>query len=77
MAIPWVFDGILLQHFATNIANYTDFHLATMTQLTHWPEGRIYVSAILAIVGSDNALSPGRRQAIILTNAGIVTSVKY
>ena len=40
--------------------------------LTHW--GRvthIYVSE-LAIIGSDNCLSPGRRQAIIRTNAGIL-----
>ena len=39
--------------------------------LTHW--GRvthIYVSN-LTIIGSDNGLSPGRRQAIIWTNAGI------
>ena len=27
----------------------------------------------LAIIGSDNGLSPGRRQAIILTNAGILS----
>ena len=26
----------------------------------------------LAIIGSDNSLSPGRRQAIIWTNAGIL-----
>ena len=26
----------------------------------------------LTIIGSDNALSPGRRQAIIYTNAGIL-----
>ena len=38
----------------------------------------------LIIIGSDNALSPGRRQAIIWTNAGLLligtleqTSVKY
>ena len=40
--------------------------------LTHW--GRvthIYVSK-LTIIGSDNGLSPGRRQAIIWTNAGIL-----
>ena len=39
--------------------------------LTHW--GRvthIFVSK-LTIIGSDNGLSPGRRQAIIWTNAGI------
>ena len=40
--------------------------------LTHW--GRvthIYVGN-LTIIGSDNGLSPGRRQAIIWTNAGIL-----
>ena len=41
-------------------------------QLTHW--GRvthICVSNVI-ITGSDNGLSPGRRQAIISTNAGIL-----
>ena len=40
--------------------------------LTHW--GRVthmYVGK-LTIIGSDNGLSPGRRQAIIWTNAGIL-----
>ena len=40
--------------------------------LTHW--GRvmhIYISK-LTIIGSDDGLSPGRRQAIIRTNAGIL-----
>ena len=40
--------------------------------LTHW--GRvthIYVSK-LTIIGSDNGLSPDRRQAIIWTNAGLL-----
>ena len=43
-----------------------------MVILTHW--GRvthIYVGN-LAIIGSDNGLSPGRRQAIIWTNYGIL-----
>ena len=43
-----------------------------LQQLTHW--GRvthICVSKIITI-GSDNGLSPGRRQAIIWTNAGIL-----
>ena len=41
-------------------------------QLTYW--GRvthIYVNK-LTIIGSDNGLSPGRRQAIIWTNAGML-----
>ena len=43
-----------------------------VNQLTHW--GRvthIRVGKVL-IIGSDNGLAPGRRQAIILTNAGIL-----
>ena len=40
--------------------------------LTHW--GRVTHICIskLTIIGSDNGLSPGRRQAIIWTNAGIM-----
>ena len=35
-------------------------------------EWRIYASLKLSIIGSDNGLSPDRRQAIIWTNAGIL-----
>ena len=35
-------------------------------------EWRIYASVNLHIIGSDNGLSPDRRQAIIWTNAGIL-----
>ena len=40
--------------------------------LTHW--GRVtHICVVkLAIIGSDHGLSPGRRQAIIWTNAGIL-----
>ena len=40
--------------------------------LTHW--GRVTHICVgnLTIIGSDNGLSPGRRQAIPLTNAGIL-----
>ena len=40
--------------------------------LTHW--GRVTHICVgkLIIIGSDNGLSPGRRQAIIRTNAGIL-----
>ena len=43
-----------------------------LNELTHW--GRvthIYVSN-LTVIGSDNDLSPDRRQAIIWTNAGLL-----
>ena len=35
-------------------------------------EWHIYASVNYTIMGSDNGLSPGRRQAIIGTNAGIL-----
>ena len=40
--------------------------------LTHW--GRVTHTCVvkLTIIGSDNGLSPGRRQAIIWTNPGIL-----
>ena len=43
-----------------------------MVSLTHW--GRVMHICVskLTIIGSDNGLSPGRRQAIIWTNAGIL-----
>ena len=43
-----------------------------LTHLTHW--GRVTHICVgnLTIIGSDNGLSPSRRQAIIWTNAGIL-----
>ena len=40
--------------------------------LTHWGQVTHICVSILAIIGWDNGLSPGRRQAIIWTNAGIL-----
>ena len=44
----------------------------TITDLTHW--GRVTHICVtkLTIIGSNNGLSPGRRQAIIWTNDGIL-----
>ena len=42
------------------------------TLLTHWSRVTHICVGNLAIIGSDNGLSPGRRQAIIGTNAGIL-----
>ena len=46
--------------------------LRVFLHLTHW--GRVtHICVVdLTIIGSDNGLSPGRRQAIIWTNAGIL-----
>ena len=40
--------------------------------LTHWGQVTHICVSKLTIIGSDNGLSPGRRQAIIWTNAGIL-----
>ena len=40
--------------------------------LTHWGSVMHICVVKLTIIGSDNGLSPGRRQAIIWTNAGIL-----
>ena len=43
-----------------------------ITPLTHWGRVTHICVSELPIIGSDNGLSPGRRQAIIWTNAGIL-----
>ena len=40
--------------------------------LTHWGRETYICVGKLTIIGSDNGLSPGRRQAIIWTIAGIL-----
>ena len=40
--------------------------------LTHWGRVTHICVSKLTIIGSDNGLSPGRRQAIVWTNAGIL-----
>ena len=42
------------------------------SQLTHWGRVTHICVAKLTIIGSDNGLSPGRHQAIVYTNAGIL-----
>ena len=42
------------------------------TGLTHWGQVTHICVSKLTIIGSDNALSPVQRQAIIWTNAGIL-----
>ena len=42
------------------------------TRLTHWGQAKHICISNLTIIGSDNGLLPGRRQAIIWANAGIL-----
>ena len=44
----------------------------TRIKLTHWGRVTHVCVSKLTIIGSDNGLSPGRCQAIIWTNAGIL-----
>ena len=44
----------------------------SLDELTHWGRMTHICVSRLTITGSDNGLSPGRRQAIIWTNAGIL-----
>ena len=58
----------------TNIHNTQGLQLNTYStiQLTHWGRVTHICVSRLTIIGSDNGLTPGRRRAIILTNAGIL-----
>ena len=51
---------------------YTYIPSHSITTLTHWGRATHICVGKLTIIGSDNGLSPGRRQAIIWTNAGIL-----
>ena len=46
--------------------------LSIICSLTHWGRVMHICASKVTIIGSDNGLSPGRRQAIIWTNAGIL-----
>ena len=48
-------------------------HIAQQRILTHWGRATHICVGNLTIIGSDNGLPPGRRQAIIWTNAGILS----
>ena len=58
--------GVCCEHFGEN------WLAPHCILLTHW--GRVTHICVgnLTIIGSDNGLSPGRRQAIIWTNAGML-----
>ena len=56
------FYRMLLEHFAG----------ISWPNLTHWGRVTHICVSKLSIVGSDNGLSPDRRQSIIWTNAGIL-----
>ena len=64
----------LLQHvnLLSHKLSLTEPRLLASEVLTHWGQATHICISKLTIIGSDNGLSPGRRQAIIWTNAGIL-----
>ena len=48
------------------------YYFNVVCSLTHWGRVTHICVSRQIIIGSDNGLSPGRRQAIIWTNAGIL-----
>ena len=87
-AITWaIVDAVLCHHMASQGHNMclpnpvwnkiSEQSRIIMHRSVHWTHrGRVTQTCIsltkLTIVGSDNGLPPGRRQAIIRTNAGIL-----
>ena len=71
---PDIFKLIFLnENFDSNIEiSLIFFFFSPMMQLTHWGRVTHICFNKLTIIGSDNGLSPGRRQAIIGTNAEIL-----
>ena len=76
---PWMHlhDHCIEFYYSINgmTGSYITVHVydeVSSDQLTHW--GRVTYICVnkLTIIGSDNGLSPGRRQDIIWTNAGIL-----
>ena len=67
--IKWVFADVLHAHFYH--FRFRDIMTNTMSS-THWGRVTHICVSNLAIIGSDNGLSPGRRQAITWTNVGIL-----
>ena len=61
-------------HYLTNdiLIYWHMFVLLSPDELTHWSRVTHICLSKLTIIGSDNGLATGRRQAIMWTNAGIL-----
>ena len=72
-------DGLVPNKRKAIIKNNSDpihwrIHVSlALNVLTHWGQVTHICVSNLAIIGSENGLAPGRRQAIICTNAGILS----
>ena len=73
--VVFIFISKKLEHSVWNLPHMNDTRLYWWLEnigLTHWGRVTHINVSKLTIIGSDNGLSPGRRQAIIWTNAGIL-----
>ena len=63
---------VICMMFCPNTCHCHNWCIMMFCPLTHW--GRVTHICVgkLTIIGSDNGLSPGRRQAIIWNNAGLL-----
>ena len=61
----------VMYYDAPGVAIWTS-HNRVSLPLTHWGRETHICVGKLTIIGSDNGLSPGRRQPVIWTNAGIL-----
>ena len=69
-----MWEIISLQLWIIILDNYrlAQWVFPVVTVLTHWGRVTHICVSKLTTIGSDNGLSPGRRQAIIWTNDGIL-----
>ena len=73
-----VFSLPLFSEFVSTVKAHVSYWISRLYMagvffvgLTHWSRAATHICVgKLTIIGSDNGLSPGRRQAIIRTNAG-------
>ena len=70
MGPTWVLSAPVGPHMYVGPMNLAVWVYLVM--LTHWGRVTHICVSKRTIIGSDNGLSPGRRQAIIWTNAGIL-----
>ena len=67
-----IWNGKICIYHGIVIREYQLFREMNCNCLTHWGRVTHICVSKLTIIGSDNGLSPDRRQAIIWTNAGLL-----
>ena len=72
MHVDYIYNRHLVNMSTNHSLYYRVWYMTWWEWLTHW--GRVTHICVckLTIIGSDNGLSPGRHQAIIWTNPGIL-----